>query len=446
MITTLIALALPVIAVAQRGRPPAVLTTSTFLIGDSTLAVDEGSFTVPAQRGTDSSRVLTLRFVRFSSTATTPAAPIVFLAGGPGDAATRAFRGMPLDFLNQLRALADVIAFDQRGTGTSEPLNALCPPAAVWPLHRAADPVQVVDSVRARVRRCLDSATQRGIVVAGLTTEESADDLEALRYALGAPKLSFLAGSYGTHLALTAARRHPQLVERMVLAGVEGPDDTFKLPARIDSVLATIAATRRPSLLDDIRTLRTRLAAEPARMPTPTGETLVVGEWDLQRWISDALDTTREIEALLAALPGMLAGDFTVLARWAWGYRQPRALNLMNLAMDCASYVSASRLREIHATAASALLGNAINFPLTDSCAVPGLPRLTDEFRRPVQSNVPALLISGTFDGRTPVENAKAVSRGMPNARLLVIEGASHGLFSEPEALRALLAFLREPL
>lgn len=32
----------------------------------------------------------------------------------------------------------------------------------------------------------------------------------------------------------------------MVLAGVEGPDDTMKDPARVDAVLATIAAVKRP--------------------------------------------------------------------------------------------------------------------------------------------------------------------------------------------------------
>jgi pimeloyl-ACP methyl ester carboxylesterase len=295
---------------------------------------------------------------------------------------------------------------------------------------------------RTRVQSCLDSAARRGGIVAGLTTEESADDLEALRRAIGAAKLSLLAGSYGTHLALAAARRHPALVERMVLAGVEGPDDTFKLPTRVDSVVAAIGRARRPSLVGDIRALRARLASEPARFPAPNGGTIVVGEWDLQRWISDALDTVREIDAMLAAIPAMMNGDFLVLGRWAWGNRQPRPINLMNLAMDCASYASADRLREIRESAPAALLGDAINFPLPGACDSPGLPRLSDDFRRPIQSDVPALLISGTFDGRTPPGNANAVARGMPNARLLVIERASHGLFGERDALREMIAFL----
>ena len=86
---------------------------------------------------------MTLRYVRFASTSARPGPPLVFLAGGPGDAATRAFRGMPREMLDRLRAVADVIAFDQRGTGTSEPA-AVCPPGPPAPLDRPLDPAALV--------------------------------------------------------------------------------------------------------------------------------------------------------------------------------------------------------------------------------------------------------------------------------------------------------------
>lgn len=428
---------------ARLAAQAAVISPALYPVGRDTVAVDAGSFTVPSNRDAPTGARLTLRFVRFRSTIATPRAPIVFLSGGPGDAATRAFRGMPVEFLNELRAIADVIAFDQRGTGTSEPINPLCPPGEALPLGEAANPLRILDVLRTRVTQCLDVARARGLDVAGLTTQESADDLEALRLAIGAQKLNFLAGSYGTHLALATARRHPQLVERMVLAGVEGPDDTFKDPARVDAVLATIAAAKRPSLLEDVRTLATRLAASPARIAAPNGAEIVVGPWDLQRWVAESVDLVPEIDAMLAAIPLMLANDYRVLARWAAGYRSPRPLNLMNLAMDCASYASPERLAQIARAAPAAVTGDAINFPLPALCSVPGLPRLPSAFRAPMRSTVETLLISGTFDGRTPVFNAAEVARGLPHARPLVIEGASHGLFREQEALRAMVTFLQ---
>ena len=439
------------LAASTAGSPPqsaaGARKAATFPVSGTAVAVEEGRLTVPANRTSGSAAQLALHFVRFPSTAAHPKSPIVFLAGGPGDAATRAVRGMPVDLLNQLLAIADVIAFDQRGTGLSEPRNALCPPAGspLLPRDRAGDPVLFLDDLKARARACLAEAARAGVDVMGLTTSESADDLEALRVALGATKLSLLAGSYGTHLALAAAQRHPALVDRMVLAGVEGPDDTIKLPSRVDAVMAAIAAARRPTLLDEVRAITQQLAAHPARHQFPGGQTIVIGAWDVQRWIVDSLDTVPEIEAMVAAIPAMLKGDFSVPGRATLAHRLARPLNLMHLAMDCASYASDQRLARIRREAATALLGDAINFPLPGLCDLAGLPRLPDSFRATVRSDVPALLISGTFDGRTPVQNASDVAAGMPQARTLVIEGASHGLFREKEVSAALVQFFRDP-
>lgn len=416
----------------------------TFPVSGSSLPVDEGRLVVPANRSGTSSATLTLRFVRFRSTAATPGAPIVFLAGGPGDAGTRALRGMPIAILDALRAIADVIAFDQRGTGLSEPLNARCYSMVEVPRDRAADPGTMLMARQQQVAGCLLEAPRRGVDVLGLTTVESAHDLEALRLALGARKLSLLAGSYGTHLALATARLHPDAIDRMALAGVEGPDDTFKRPALVEEVVRRIGLARRPTLLDDLRLLKSRLAADAGRLTLPGGAVVVVGAWDLQRWLAESLDNVREIDAMLAAIPAMLQGDYTVLGRWAFGDRLTKPTNLMNLAMDCASYASTQRLAMIRREADSTVVGDAINFPMPGLCEVPGLPRLPEAYRAPLRSKVPALLVSGTFDGRTPVQNAVEVARGMPNARSLVIEGASHGLFQEERAMQAILAFLAE--
>lgn len=151
------ALALPRAGTAQQG--------DTFSVRGERVAVERGEFRVPVRRAAPEAGTLRLRFVRFPSTATRPGSPIVFLAGGPGDAATRAFSGMPPAFLDSLRAIADVIAFDQRGTGSSEPLAAVCPPGSPWPLERAWDQAEANDSLSARLSRCLERASAQGLDV-----------------------------------------------------------------------------------------------------------------------------------------------------------------------------------------------------------------------------------------------------------------------------------------
>lgn len=429
---------------AQLNTAAASETPATFTVGGQPIQVTEGRFRVSANREAKSLSMLTLAYVRFKSTSSTPAAPIVFLAGGPGDAGTRALAGMPRALLDQLLSISDVIAFDQRGTGRSEPINPFCAPGELLPTDRAASTQSFLEALRPRVQACVAKATSDGIDVKGLNTQESADDVESLRQALGATRVMLLAGSYGTHLAIATAKRHPSSIDRMVLAGVEPLDATFKLPSRVDAVLEEIAKAKRSTLVADLRTLRTRLAAEPGRFTFPTGQTIVVGEWDVQRWASEQLDVVQEIDAMVAAIPLMLNGNFETLGRWALTYRVPKPVGLMNLATDCASYASANRLNQISTESKTAVLGSAINFPLPDLCEVPGLPRLPDAYRAPFTSNVNALLISGTLDGRTPPQNAIDAARSLPKAKQLVIEGASHSLFREQRVTEAMLEFFRE--
>jgi pimeloyl-ACP methyl ester carboxylesterase len=382
---------------------------TTFTIGGGERVPAEfGEFNVAAVRRDPTSPRITLRYVRFRSTAPQPKPPIVFLAGGPGDAATRAFQAMPSTVLDSLRAIADVIAFDQRGTGTSDPRNAICPPGAMLRLDAALDPAAYTASIRERLTACLPKLEAAGIRIAGFTTEESADDIEALRNAIGARQVTLLAGSYGTHLALATARRHPTSISAMALLGVEGPDDTLKLPTRLDAVLAEIEKAK-PGLVHLLRAHIEKLTGNAWTKTLPNGQAVTVGAWDLKRRVADALDTVAEIEALPTALAQMANGDYSDLVRWTIPFRAVRPLNVMKIAMDCASYGSPARLSAIRAEAMTSLLGNAINVPLPDVCDTPGLPRLPETFRAPISSTIPTLFVSGTFDGRTPPANGRAV-------------------------------------
>ena len=172
--------ALTVSSARAQAPRPAVEAVAFEIGGGESIPAERGSFAVPKNRGAAArAETMTLRYVRFPSTSPQPGPPLVFLAGGPGDAATRAFRGMPRDMLDRLRGLADVIAFDQRGTGTSDPA-AVCPPGLAAPLDRPLDPAALVAATKARLTACLAGLAAAGVDVAGLTTEESADDVDGL--------------------------------------------------------------------------------------------------------------------------------------------------------------------------------------------------------------------------------------------------------------------------
>ncbi len=188
------------------------------------------------------------------------------------------------------------------------------------------------------------------------------------------------------------------------------------------------------------------LEREPVTVEALPKRRVVIGKWDLQKRLADVMGSQTGMERLPAELLAVSQGDYRDLARWAYAFRTPRALSAMTLAMDCASYASGERLERIEREGRSALLGATIDYPFPDICQVPGLPRLDEAFRAPLESDIPTLFISGTLDGRTPVENAEEVRAGFSQGRHLVIVGAAHSdplFLSSPAILETMGAFAR---
>ena len=184
-----------------------------------TYDVEYGSFHVPMNRRDPDSSLIELKFVRYKSTASQPADPAVYLAGGPGGSGIGTMRsGRARAFLALLDE-RDFIAFDQRGTGQSEPHNLRVGESVQLPLDQAGDPDRLCEIARQSAEAALASLRRRGIDPWGLTTEQSADDLDDLRRVVGARKLVLWGSSYGTHLALATVRRHPDAVAAVILAG-----------------------------------------------------------------------------------------------------------------------------------------------------------------------------------------------------------------------------------
>lgn len=103
-------------------------------------------------------------------------------------------------------------------------------------------------------------------------------------------------------------------------------------------------------------------------------------------------------------------------------------------------------MKQIEREDGETLLGRAIDFPFPFWCEDADLPRLGKGFRKNVKSKVPALFVSGTLDGRTPVSNAEEIAKGFKNSHHLVIRNASHGgdLFSQPKMIEAVRAFITD--
>ena len=144
------------------------------------------------------------------------ASAILALAGGPGQAALP-FAGFAAQAVAPGLVDRDLLVFDQRGTGSSDPLAC---PALEDGTSAALDRLY---------QRC---AEQLGPARGAFTTQESVRDIEALRQATGYEKLVLYGTSYGTKVALEYAERYPAHVEALLLDSVvpsTGPEP-FGIP------------------------------------------------------------------------------------------------------------------------------------------------------------------------------------------------------------------------
>ena len=202
---------------ASLGRLAAALIVILTLHGDRARGLPQGRDVRarhrPARPLRATAGTLSIAYAKLPATGTRTGT-LVLLSGGPGQAAlplTTAFA----ELVRPLRASYDIVTVDQRGTGGVGPDHLPWRPRGRRPLREDARPA-----------------------AAFLTTPETANDLEDLRVALGADKLTLFGVSYGTSVAGEYVRRYPEHTAALVLDsptpvdGLDGVDQlrTFGAP------------------------------------------------------------------------------------------------------------------------------------------------------------------------------------------------------------------------
>jgi pimeloyl-ACP methyl ester carboxylesterase len=417
-----------------------------------------GRLTVRENRRKPASRLIEIAFLRVKSTASRPGPPLIFLAGGPGGSGIDAARRPALlAFFSQFSSIGDVVFLDQRSTGLSTP-RLDCPGAWDLPLDRPGSRAETQRIGLPKAQACRAEWTDLGVDVSGYNTEENADDVDAVRQALGADTMNLYGVSYGSHLGLSIIRRHGPRVHRAVLGMIEGPDHTFKLPSNEqrqmeklhELVKADPELSRHvPDFLGLVGSVLERVGRKPVAAETTDPRTgkpvsIVIGKYDLQGITANGLGAVDFLQRLPARYYAMSQGDFSWAAEQALLRRRMPLGNAMTFLMDCASGATAGRHARLRQEAPDTLLEDLIDFQ-PEFCEGWDVPDLGDDFRAPVRSDVPVLFFSGTIDGRTPASNADEVRASFSNHHHLIVEGMAHGhpaLFTS-EAAGAIAAHLR---
>jgi pimeloyl-ACP methyl ester carboxylesterase len=442
-------LIVPATAIAQTAGP---IKFKPFR-GDE-IDAERGVFEVPEDRSNPKSRRIKLSYVRFASTAAKPGPPIIYLAGGPGGTATGTAQGARFPIFMALREVSDVIAFDQRGTGLSNHI----PPR---PRPQGPPPAFTREGLTAHVRtefaRAWDDWTKAGVAMRGYNTNESADDVDDLRKHLGAERMHLWGISYGSHLGLAILKRHGDKVDRVALASLEGLNQTVKSPAQwdvylqqVDRLMGTDPAARAavPDLLALMRRVHTRMESDPVRMQVRLGaggpSDVQVGGFAVQM-LAGSLAANPNTLALLPGLYRALdAGDTRAFAGYAAQMADLLGVAGMPETMDLASGISPKDLVRVEREAKTAVIGDALNFPMPHLVGVvPGVD-LGEGFRARFRIPNRTLLVAGSLDGRTVLAGQAEVASQFTNKSQVLVENAGHNVFeAHPEVQTLLLRFFR---
>lgn len=427
-----------------------------------------GHLTVPLDPSGTASGTLNLTMRRHRSPVGESKDAVIALAGGPGQAAIP-FIGDFDEILGPIASTRDLIAFDQRGTGLSNPLSC----AAFEHLKRGPSP--------AAVGICAGQIGQtRGLY----TTTATVADIEAIRRAGGYEKLVLYGTSYGTKVAERYAEEYPDHVEALVLDSVVPPngpeafdETTFEAVGRVLRQLCSTGACRHIThnpVSDLARLVRaTNIHPVYGRVIDGEGkaETTRISTNDLIGILVEGdLDPILRAE-FPAAVRSAVRGDTAELARLvartegagggeenlSEGFDAPLYYSTIcdETAFPWNRTASAKArwgeaLKALLAIPRSAFApftaANALALSDIPSCASWPLTPGALEVNEAPLPNVPTLILSGADDLRTPTANAQAVAARIPDARLLVVPNTGHSVLgSDPtscadDALHALFA------
>jgi pimeloyl-ACP methyl ester carboxylesterase len=364
--------------------------------------------------------------------------PVFMLAGGPGQSAKESYPLVAGAFADVVRN-RHVILLDQRGTGGSNPL--VCRDkdgdSAVTDDPTDASP----GAARAFAERCLAQLAEQADP-RFYTTTDAVRDLDTVRRAIGAEAINLVGISYGTRVAQQYAMRHPAATRSIVLAGVVpntlvlGAEHARNLDAALELHFAQCADTPacrerfgRPR--EVLRTLAAELKAAPRPVAFRHPSTGVLEQGELGyghlaavvRLYAYAPQTAAMLPLTLhEALEGR-AEPLMAQAEMLVGQISGQIMHGMQLSVLCTE--DAPELRARDEDADTVLGTEFVDFSLAQ-CAVWPAGTRPDDFKQPLATPVPALLVSGALDPVTPPRYGEAVAGHLPNGRHLVLAGQGH--------------------
>ncbi len=404
--------------------------------------------------------------------------PVLYLEGGPGDIA-------PLEVSEIIKANfirdRDIWVVSQRGTWSSKPA-LIC--AASNDFARELLGLRFYSEATKRAHLAASEACRRELTATGATLDaynssESAADLADLRKVLGIAEWNVFGNSYGTYMAQTLMRDHPEGIRSVVLdsvlpASYSIPVNWWNARYGFDNLFKACAAqpacnAAHPHLEQAFTGLVNTVEAKPL---TPTisdpntgnNVKVVIDGGALIDWLRNQTYAVPMLQAAPDTIAGLAAGrrdSIEAIAKDRASRAPPYHPGAVALGDGLAvgttcreDYLGtpqelAAAGREAFPDYPASVQREGIGgwaYVQEDCRDVWKLPLAPKSMHEPVASSIPTLLISGTFDTLTSLAGAKAAAARLSHATVISIPGVGHTVSPwSPCAQTVIISFYSAP-
>ena len=426
-----------------------------------------GFMSVPEDRSQADSPLIKIGVAVVHANTDRPAPdPVFFLNGGPGGAIVAALPDM-LRAFDPMLSVRDMVFFDQRGAGWSQP-SLVCPEVEAFKVASLKRSDFTREETLAPYLACRDRLQSEGVNLAAYNSSENAADVDDLRRALGYEQINLFGVSYGTMLAQVMLRERPEHIRSAVLDSAYPiwetvmADAPISLMHHLDTIFTNcendaVCRAIYPDIRSVFAQLTVRLRQQPQAIEnfdpiTHEVFTTTLDQNSLTGWI--VYNNPRAVPGLLYDLRD---GDYESVRqaqramikeaqRPSWPISEG-----MKMSVACSMRLFQVTPEQMAATNARYVTGAWANHSSVESMALcqqwPSRGVNEDEAVL-LKTDVPLLVLGGEYDAGSPPRYAETIAATSPHGYAFIIPEAGHGamLNADPCANGLMYAFLNDPM
>jgi len=397
---------------------------------------------------------------------------VILLSGGPGEKTVHNAAAVA-QLLAPIHPNRDLILFDQRGVGLSEPALE-CPEwvQAAFDLLDEPNPDVALQTIDNALMACRDRLVSEGYNLTMYNTIQNAADVNAIRVALGYDQINLWGGSYGSLLAQATMRDHPQGIRSVAIVSVLPLEKSLFVEASttisnavirlLDACAADPAChSAYPDLQGVLFEVIDQLNGEPIHITVTNPldgqsyDEILTGDTVLGNLVT-FLYFTQIIPVLPQAVYDVHNENYELMTqlsstRLALFEALSRGMMYSVMCTDDLIGRTPEGLLNIRAALPRQLVGSAdpefvIEHGIFGICENWPVEEADPWVKEPLVSDIPTLVLTGEFDPVTPPEYGQLVASYLSDSYFFELPGIGHDILVASECARSIIGdFIADP-